>query len=224
MAGRGDRGSKSRVLLFTLECLLGIVAVVLVAALAHWSGWLLPVALLLYLLIVVPTALLCGFWQAVIVSLSAVLVHGYFTARLPELDLAEDPATSVTLLAFILVALVVSRLSSRVTGHAREAESWGGQMHDLYEFTRRTLQMNLHVEPGPELAELVHEIFALEAVAVFDADLHNVYQAGFWSVDPQEIAQNVYYFETSDDDPETGMGRRVVRLGDCACGQPGGAR
>jgi hypothetical protein len=39
------------------------------------SGWLLPVAVLLYLLIVVPTALLCGFWQAVIVSLSAVVVQ-----------------------------------------------------------------------------------------------------------------------------------------------------
>ena len=61
---------------------------------------------------------------------------------------AADPANSVTLLAFVLTALVVSRLSARVTEHAREAESWGGQMHDLYEFTRRTLQMNLHVEPG----------------------------------------------------------------------------
>ena len=86
-------------------------------------------------------------------------------------------------------------------------------MQDLYEFTRRTLQMNLHVEPGAQLAELVHEIFALEAVVVFDADLHETYQAGFWNDDPQELAQNVYYFETSDDDPETGIGRRVVRLG-----------
>jgi two-component system sensor histidine kinase KdpD len=171
------------------------------------------VAVLLYLLIVVPTALLCGFWQAVVVSLSAVVVHSYFTARQPQLNPATDPANSVTLLVFVLVALVVSRLSARVTGHAREAESWGGQMHDLYEFTRRTLQMNLHLEPGPQLAELVHEIFALEAVAVFDADLHDVYQAGIWNVDPQELAQNVYYFETSDDDPETGLGRRVVRLG-----------
>jgi two-component system sensor histidine kinase KdpD len=113
----------------------------------------------------------------------------------------------------VLVALTVSRLSARVTDHAREAESRGGQMHDLYEFTRRTLQMNLHVEPGPQLAELVHEIFQLEAVAVFDADLHEVYQAGIWNEDPQELARNVYYFETSDDDPATGLGRRVVRLG-----------
>lgn len=200
-------------LLFSLECALGMVAVVLVAALAHWSGWLLPVAVLLYLLIVVPTALLCGFWQAAIVSLTAVLVHGYLTAHQPRFNPAADPANSVTLLVFVLVALLVSRLSASVTGHAREAESRGGQMHDLYEFTRRTLQMNLHIEPGPQLAELVHEIFALEAVAVFDADLHDVYQAGIWHVDPQELAQNVYYFETSDDNPETGLGRRVVRLG-----------
>jgi two-component system sensor histidine kinase KdpD len=206
------------VLLFTLECALGIVAVILVAAFAHWSRWLLPVAVLLYLLIVVPTALLCGFWQAVIVSLSAVVVHGFFTTRQPQFNLASDPTSSVTLAVFVLVALTVSRLSARVTGHAREAESRGGQMHDLYEFTRRTLQMNLHVEPGPQLAELVHEIFALEAVAVFDADLHAVYQAGYWSVDPQEMAQNVYYFETADDDPATGLGRRVVRLGTVAVG------
>jgi two-component system, OmpR family, sensor histidine kinase KdpD len=69
------------------------------------------------------------------------------------------------------------------------------------------------VEPGPQLAELVHEIFALEAVAVFDADLHDVYRAGIWNQDPQELAQSVYYFESCDDDEETGIGRRVVRLG-----------
>jgi two-component system sensor histidine kinase KdpD len=207
------RGSGLRVLLFILECALGIVAVALVAFLAHWAGWLLPVALLLYLLIVVPIALLCGFWQAVIVSLSAVFLHSYFITHQAQADLAANPANSVTLLAFVLVALVVSRLSARVNEHAREAESWGGQMRDLYEFTRRTLELNLHVEPGPQLAELVHEIFSLEAVALFDADLHQVYQAGIWNVDPREMAQNVYYFSSSDDDPVSGVGRRVVRLG-----------
>jgi two-component system sensor histidine kinase KdpD len=206
------------VLLFALECALGAVAITLIAALANWSGWLPPVSVLLYLLIVVPIALLCGFWQAVIVSLAAVVVQTWLTARQPQLAMAASPANTVTLLVFVLVALTVSRLSSRVTGHAREAESWGGQMHDLYEFTRRTLQMNLHVEPGQQLVELVHEIFDLEAVAIFDADLHEVYQAGYWSLDPQEMAQNIYYFETSDDDPAIGMGRRVVRLGNIPIG------
>jgi len=217
LGARRARGSGARLLLFVLECALGIVGVILAAAVAHWSGWLVPVAVLLYLLIVIPIALFCGFWQALIVSLSAVVVHSILNAGEPHLHAqanpATDPANSVTLLIFVLVALVVSRLSARVTGHAREAESWGGQMHDLYELSRRTLKMNLHEEPGPQLADLVHEIFELEAVAVFDADLHDVYQAGYWAVDPQEMAQNVYYFETTDDDTETGLGRRVVRLG-----------
>jgi len=207
------RGRGLRVLLFVLECALGILGVVLIAALTQWSGWMFSVAVLLYLLIVVATALFSGFWQAVIVSLSAVGAQAFLTARQHQHNLAADPVNSVTLVVFVLVALAISRLSARVTNHAREAESRGGQMHDLYEFTRRTLQMNLHVEPGPQLAELVHEIFALEAVAVYDADLHAVYQAGYWNVDPHELAQNVYYFETSDDDAENGLGRRVVRLG-----------
>jgi two-component system, OmpR family, sensor histidine kinase KdpD len=213
LGARRTRGTGSRALLFTLESALGIAAICFIGLLAHWFQWLLPVSALLCLLIVVPTALLCGFWQAVLVSLSAVIVQSFLTARQAEFNPAADPANSVTLLAFVLTALLVSRLSARVTEHAKESESWGGQMHDLYEFTRRTLQMNLHVEPGAQLAELVHEIFALEAVVVFDADLHEIYQAGFWKEDPQELAQNVYYFETTDDDPETGIGRRVVRLG-----------
>ena len=57
LGARRARGHGSRALLFTLECALGIVAVVLVAALAHWFQWLLPVSALLCLLIVVPTAL-----------------------------------------------------------------------------------------------------------------------------------------------------------------------
>jgi two-component system sensor histidine kinase KdpD len=214
---RRGRGSGLRVLLFALECALGMVAVAFVGAVAHWSAWLMPVVALLYLLIVVPIALLCGFWQAVVVSLTAVFLQSYYTARPaqmhPELNQAADPTSWATLVAFVLVALIVSRLSSRVADHAREAESWGGQVNDLYEFTRRTLEMNLHLEPGPQMAELVHEIFALEAVAVFDAELHQVYSAGVWSADPRELAQNVYYFGTSDDDEATGLGRRVVRLG-----------
>ena len=205
-------------LLFSLECALGILALILLASLEHWLGWLLPVGFLLYLLIVVPTALLCGFWQAAIVSFSAVLIHGIVISREPEMRLAYDPVNTITFLAFVLVALTVSRLSARVTDSVCEAETRGEQMRDLYEFTRRTLQLNLHVEPGAQLADLIHDIFAAEAVAVFDADLHRVYQAGYWNVDPQEMAQNVYYFETNDDDPETEIGRRVVRLGSVPVG------
>jgi two-component system sensor histidine kinase KdpD len=96
---------------------------------------------------------------------------------------------------------------------ARRANSSAAEMRSLYEFVRATLHMNLSSKPGRLLAEHLHKLFSLEGVAIFDADLQEVYQAGSWTRDPSELAQNVYHFETSDDDPGTGVSRRVVRLG-----------
>lgn len=210
LRGKGSFGS-----LFSLECGLGMLTVLLVAALAHLFSWLLPAAVLLYLGIVVCLARQYGFWQSLIVSLTAALAQGYFAAKYSQMN----PAVNVVmLLSFVFVSLVVSRLSAQAIGNERETKSWVEQMQDLHEFTRCTLQMNLHMEPGAQLAELVHEIFSLRAVVIFDADLHKTYQAGNWNDDPQELAQNVFFFETSDDDPKIGMGRRVVRLGSVPVG------
>jgi two-component system sensor histidine kinase KdpD len=132
---------------------------------------------------------------------------------------SSESVNAAWLLTFVLVApLIIFLLSMRARNKSREAESLDRQLRDLHEFTRRTLEMNLNLEPGPQLAELAHEIFALESVAVFDADLHQVYPAGHWNTDPQEMTRNVYYFGTSDDDPKTGLGRRVVRLGTAPIG------
>ena len=100
--------------------------------------------------------------------------------------------------------------ASRKSNRERSATS---QMANVLEFTRRTLQMNLSEKPGELLADQIQRLFGLEAVAIFDADLHEIYKAGRWTVDPGELVQNVFHFETSDDDPGTGISRRVIRLG-----------
>jgi two-component system sensor histidine kinase KdpD len=205
------RGFATRVLLFALESVLGIVSLLLVAALARWSGWPAVVTVLIFMLIVTFSAMLSGVWQALVVSLAAVAAQIGLIPR-------QAPFAAVTLPLFVAAALVVGRLSARAAAEAKDAASRSGQLQDLYEFTRRTLEMNLDLEPGPQLAELVHEIFALEAVALFDAELHEVYSAGYWNVDPGELARNVYYFGTTDDDPESGLGRRVLRLGTAPIG------
>lgn len=86
-------------------------------------------------------------------------------------------------------------------------------LNQLREFTNRTLQINASEKPGPLLAESACELFGLDAVALFDGDLNETYTAGKWTLDAAELAQNVYHFESSDDDPLTGISRRVVRLG-----------
>lgn len=116
------------------------------------------------------------------------------------------------------VALVMYGLILRAARDGEEAHSATLRMRRAYELTRRTLEMDLHEEPGARLASLVQEIFELDAVAVFDADLQEVYTAGEWKVDPSEMAQNVYHFGTSDDDRSTGISRRVLRLGSVPIG------
>ena len=139
--------------------------------------------------------------------------------RLPSRFIpAGSASANALLLVLALIALLVILFWVRARNNARKAAYWGRQTRDLYEFTRRTLEMNLHLEPGPQLADLVYEIFALEAVAVFDAELHQVYPAGSWQVDPRELAQNAYTFSTSDDDAAGGVSRRVVRLGSAPVG------
>ncbi len=147
-------------------------------------------------------------------------VEGLQSSHIPLIfALAAPPAFLWTAVAacavlFGLAAWFVFLARTR----AIEARLLRGQMRNLHELTRRTLEMNLAVEPGAELAKLLHEIFALEAVVLFDADLHQTYQAGKWSSDPREMVQNVFYFETSDDAPSTGLGRRVLRLGSVPIG------
>jgi two-component system sensor histidine kinase KdpD len=53
----------------------------------------------------------------------------------------------------------------------------------------------------------------MEAAAIFDADLREVYRAGMWFDDLEEVLQNIYFFETASDDRESGLIRRVLRMG-----------
>jgi two-component system, OmpR family, sensor histidine kinase KdpD len=117
-----------------------------------------------------------------------------------------------------LLGAIRPRGLGRAFRAARGAGASAAEMRNLHEFTRSTLQMNLSVKPGPHIAEQLHTLFQLDAVALFDADLREVYTAGKWSVDVNELAQNVYHFESSDDDPQTGISRRVIRLGSVPIG------
>jgi two-component system sensor histidine kinase KdpD len=76
----------------------------------------------------------------------------------------------------------------------------------------------LHREPGPQLASLIQTIFAIEAVAIFDADLHKVYRVGEWFSDLENVVQNIYFFESMTEDLEMGLTRRVLRIGNLPIG------
>lgn len=150
-----------------------------------------------------------------VAALAGVAAAAWFIARGPHFEAAAAAVSAAAFALLLSMALFAGRFVARDARRqvTEEAELPAGWTERLHQFTRSTLHMDLNEAPGRQLAELVHRVFNLEAVAVYDADLGETYQAGVWHDDPQEMAQNACHFESSDDDPQSGFHRRVVSLG-----------
>jgi two-component system sensor histidine kinase KdpD len=165
----------------------------------------------LCLLIVVAEAILCGFWQATIVSLAAAACLDFFFYP-PYLTLnITDPQDWVALGAFEMSALVVSRVSSREQRSSQEASLQRMAMEQLYELSRSTLLINLHHPPGPQLAQLIRTIFSIEGIAIFDANAGKCDTAGSFREGEDGLAKDCYFIQEDKDDPLTGISVRVLR-------------
>ncbi len=172
----------------------------------------------LFLLIVVCEAILCGFWQASIVSLLACSCLDYFFYP-PVLQFSvSDPQDWVALGAFEISALLVSRLSSRERLTSREAKLQRASMEQLYELSRSTLLINLHQAPGPQLTHLIQRIFSLRAVAIFDSNSGKCDTAGVWEEGERDLAKECYLAQADDDDKTTQTSRRLLRAGAISIG------
>ncbi|MGC9197757.1 MAG: sensor histidine kinase [Acidobacteriaceae bacterium] len=90
-----------------------------------------------------------------------------------------------------------------------------GRIHAL------TLQMaglDVHREPGLQLVSLLVEIFRFESAAIFDADLDKVYALGEWGPEMEDALRSTYFFSSSSYEPEIGLVRRALRMGELAIG------
>ena len=167
----------------------------------------------LFLLVVVTVAILCGFWQATIVSILACACLDYFFYT-PVLEFTiGDPQDWVSLGAFELSALVVSRISSREQRSSREATLQRTAMEQLYELSRSTLLINLHQPPGPQLTQLIQRIFAVIGVAIFDGNSGQCDRAGAWSEDELDLAKECFLLHLDGEDLVTRTTRRQLRIG-----------
>jgi two-component system sensor histidine kinase KdpD len=193
-----------------------LIAWLAIALLAD-CGFALSVNLLtissLFLLVVVAVAYLCGFWQASLTSLMAVVCLDYlFLPPLFHFNIT-DSQDWVALGTFEITALVISRLSAREIRSAREAAFHRTWMEKLYELSRNSLLLDLRQPPGPQLAVLIHRIFGLGAVALFDKSLEREDRMGDWTMDDHNLAQDWFLKEIAEDDLETGTSQRILEDG-----------
>jgi two-component system sensor histidine kinase KdpD len=121
----------------------------------------------------------------------------------------------------ISVAALPSRLGRKAAQRAALEDSLRSAFDHtaaLCELTRHITQVDMHREPGEQLAGFIREAFALEAVAIFDMDLNKSYCAGQWFADPENNLRNICMFERSSADRETGLISEVMRIGSLSIG------
>ena len=167
----------------------------------------------LLLLTVVTVAILCGFWEATIVSILACLCLDFFFYPPIFTFNIQDPQDWVALGAFEISALVVSRVSSREQRSSREAIFQRTTMEQLYELSRSTLLINLHRPPGPQLAQLIQRIFSVEAVSIYDANSSVSDRTGAWHENELDLARDCFVQGEDDEDVVSMTSRRLLRIG-----------
>jgi two-component system sensor histidine kinase KdpD len=218
LAGALDRKSTAPLLGFLARCAFGILALGALTAGALLLHLNLATVGPLYFLSIVLVALHWGFWQATVVSAVAVLCECYFfIPPVYSFDVTDEQGY-LALIVFEFSALLVSRLSAREQSNARDADAQRRSMGMLYELSRRTLQLDLHQPPGSQLLRLVKEIFAVDAVAIFDSDLDTIDVFGPFPLDANEMARSTCYFEVNQDYDDLDLSRRVLRLGTAPIG------
>jgi two-component system sensor histidine kinase KdpD len=172
----------------------------------------------LCLLVVVTESILCGFWQATIVSILASICLDYFFYP-PLLKLSVwDPQDWVALGTFEVSALVISRISSREKRSSREATMQRTAMAQLYELSRNTLLINLHQPPGPQLTKLIDRVFTVNAVAIYDGHVGSCDLSGDWSDTDLDLARECFVSRKEFEDLTTHTTTRLLWIGNNVVG------
>jgi two-component system, OmpR family, sensor histidine kinase KdpD len=209
-----SRGKSTRWILFLLaKCVLtiGILAII------TYTGFIYKASSLtvgcLYLTLVMAMALFNGFWQASLTSIAALLMLDYcFIPPIYSLELGglQD---YITLASFEVIALVISRLHAKERKGTREAAVNRTAMEQLYELSRSSLLLDMRQSPGAQLVVLIHRIFGLNAVALFDVNLERQDRAGEWDAHEENIARECYLAGLPEDDAARQISRRILMIG-----------
>jgi two-component system sensor histidine kinase KdpD len=192
-------------------CLAGAAAVALVTLGALWLNLNLSTSGSLYFLVVVMVSVIWGFREASFTSLIAVCCLNYFFVPPVFTWTVSDPQNWVALAVFEITALTVSRLSTRAQDQARAEARQRVEVEKLYELSRRILLLDRRRTIGPQIVSLIHDTFAAESVALFDASSARVDAIGSRADELEKLARSAYFQDSTLEGPDTRA--HVLRLG-----------
>ena len=167
-------------------------------------------AVLLCLLIVVWQSL-NGFALSAVVSLIAAACWDFFFLP-PLLSLRiADPFNILTFVVFLVVALVISHLVSRVRAEAERTVRRNTNLEQLHEASRRMFLPNPDRTSAALLVKTFGDVFTPSAVCLFDGETAEIYSYGTPRCGLVERTRQAYFHNADSDDLAAGVVVRCLR-------------
>jgi len=203
------------------RALLSVFAIVGVTFAGYKLHFNAATAVLLCLLIIVWQSLSQGLAMSAAVSLvAAACLDFFFLPPLLSFRIA-DPFNILAFVVFVFVALVITRLVSRLSAEAETTRRQNLNLERLYEVSRRLLLSKPDCINGALLVKTLGDAFAPLAVCLFDAESAEIYVHGTSCRDLVERTRLAYLQNSDSDDPEAGIVLRCLRTGNLSRGAIG---
>jgi two-component system, OmpR family, sensor histidine kinase KdpD len=186
------------------------VAVALVTGICHRLQADLAIASVAFLLVVLVQSFSGDFLASVLVSIEAVAVLDYFfVAPLYSFGVLHGAAV-VFLSSFLITALIVTKLVSRVRAETESARLQRERFAGLYRLAQQLLAMDPQMALGAKFLEPFRGVFGITAVCIFDAETAETHVVGGNGTRLEERTRQAYVAGRDSDRSESGMA--ILRL------------
>jgi len=176
---------------------------------------------LLYLLVIVWQSLAGGFvLSATVALIAAACLDFFFLPPLLTFRIA-DPLNVLAFVVFAVIALVVTRLVTRLGAEAERARGRSRNLEQLYQVAQQLLLVRPeHLDAAP-LVKVIREGFAASAVCLFDAGTAELCIEGASRWGLAERTRQAYILGEDSDDQTAGVVVRCLRAGSAVTGAIG---
>jgi two-component system sensor histidine kinase KdpD len=176
---------------------------------------------LLYLLVIVWQSLAGGFiLSATVALIAAACLDFFFLPPLLSWRIA-DPLNVLAFVVFVVIALVITQLVSRLRAEADQARRRGTDLDQLYHAARQLLLVKPGQLDATPLLKAFRDRFAASAVCLFEADTAELHMLGASQCGLAERTRQAYIAGEDADDPAADVVIRCLRVGGAIAGAIG---
>ena len=168
----------------------------------------------LYLIAVTLLSLLGDFIVAAAISVFAFVCLDYFFVLPLYSFRVEDPGNALSLLSFLVTALVITRLVSRVRAEAREARLQRSRLEQLHHLFQQLLPLDPTAFAGTAFLTPFLGVFGVTSVSYFNTETAEMGSVGLSHHDLPKKTRDAFVMASDFDDEEAGIAVRrlfVVR-------------